>query len=293
MLGDVFLHPAVQGFSMGRTATVALVCLIAIPPVAWTAAQEFTRVLRSGDHATLSVFGSRPVDLAARALVDEFGIAINVEDPTYLYRDDIEDVGTASSGRRQLVPASSSLEMTLDLRADGSLLDARQVVHDLRDAANRQLPFEFRVDTDGNTVTLVPTRTRNEQGESVLVTPLLDRRVTIPYGTRSVLEHVTLVTESLQQQTGIRVNCCQWAVTSIPWGSTVVAFQASNEPARKVLLRLLRSEPRRDRFVRNEHGIFVHSVPTAPGREYWRWTMRCQPKEAWCFITVRAIPDKL
>ena len=35
--------------------------------------------------ATLSVFGPRPVDLAAKKLVNEFRVVINVEDPMYLY----------------------------------------------------------------------------------------------------------------------------------------------------------------------------------------------------------------
>jgi hypothetical protein len=36
------------------------------------------------------VFGPRPVDLAAKKLVDEFGVAINVEDPLYVYGDDVQ-----------------------------------------------------------------------------------------------------------------------------------------------------------------------------------------------------------
>jgi hypothetical protein len=33
------------------------------------------------EQSTLSALGGRPVDLAAEHLVDEFGVAINVEDP--------------------------------------------------------------------------------------------------------------------------------------------------------------------------------------------------------------------
>src|SRR5437588_10240105 len=82
--------------------------------------QEFARVLRNGEQATLSVFGPRPVDLAAKKLVDEFGVAINVEDPVYMYRGDLREIGVARSDRRLLVPTSSLLAMRLDLRADGS-----------------------------------------------------------------------------------------------------------------------------------------------------------------------------
>ena len=276
---------------MRRITAVVLVCLIAIPVVVGAQAQEFARVLRDGDRATLSVFGTRPVDIAARQLVKEFGIALNVEDPVYLYRDDVEDRGVTRSGKRLLVPTPALLEMPLAVRADGSLPDVLQAVSDLRDTANRLFPFEFRIDSDGDVFTLIPTRTRDEQGRSVLVTPLLDRRVTIPLGTRRVFEHVTLLTDSVQRRTGVRVSCCQGAVTGIPWGSTVVTFEATDEPARNVLLWLLRSELGRDQFVPKERGK-VQRVNSATGREYWHWTMRCQPEEAWCFINVAAVPDK-
>ena len=277
---------------MRLRAPFAFVCVIAIPVVIGAQAQEFARVLRTGEQATLSAFGARPVDLAAKKLVDEFGIAINVEDPVYFYRDDVEDIGATRSGRRLLVPKPSLLEIPLDIRTDGALSDVRQAVRDLRDTANRQFPFEFRIDTDGNVFTLIATRTRDEQGRSVQLTPLLDLRVTIPLGTRRILEHVNLLTESLQQQAAVRVSCCQAAVVGIPWGSTVVAFEAKDEPARSVLLRLLRTEPGRNRLVRNEQGGAFHLVKTDPGREHWRWTMRCQPGGAWCFISVTAIPEK-
>ena len=276
---------------MRRITAVVLVCLIAIPVVVGAQAQEFARVLRDGDRATLSVFGTRPVDIAARQLVKEFGIALNVEDPVYLYRDDVEDRGVTRSGKRLLVPTPALLEMPLAVRADGSLPDVLQAVSDLRDTANRLFPFEFRIDSDGDVFTLIPTRTRDEQGRSVLVTPLLDRRVTIPLGTRRVFEHVTLLTDSVQRQTGVRVSCCQGAVTGIPWGSTVVTFEAKNEPARNVLIRLLRSEPRRDRFLRNDEGTVLALVKSVSEQD-WHWTMRCQLGEAWCFIDVAAVPDK-
>jgi hypothetical protein len=254
--------------------------------------QEFASVLRNGEQATLSMFGPRPVDLAAKKLVDEFGIAINVEDPVYIYRDDVQDIGVAQSGKRLLIPRASLLEMRLNLRADGSLLNVRQVVLDLVDTANAQLPFLYRIDTDGDVFTLVGTRTRNEQGESVELTPILDRRVTIPSGTRKIIEHVNLLTQALEQQTGVRISCCQAAVGGIPWGSTVVSFEGRDEPARSALLRLVRSEPGRDRLVRNEQGGAFRLVKSEPGREHWHWMMRCQPGEAWCFINVAAIPDR-
>ena len=64
--------------------------------------QEFAHVLRNGADGSLSVFGPRPVDLAAKKLVDEFGVAINVEDPLYFYRDDVQFSHVAASGKRAI-----------------------------------------------------------------------------------------------------------------------------------------------------------------------------------------------
>ena len=249
-------------------------------------------MLRDGEHATLSVFGSRPVDLAAKKLVEDFAVAINVEDPVAMRRDGVRDIAMDRTGRSRLVPKPSFLEIGLDLRLDGSLADARRVVRELADTASNELPFDYRVDEDGDVFTLVVIRTRDEQGRSVESMPILDRRVTIPLGTRKIFEHINLLTESLQQQTGVRMSCCQPAVSGIPWGSTVVSFEARDEPARTALLRLVRREPGRDRLLRKAHAGPYDLVKSQPGREHWHWTMRCQPGEASCFINVAPIPEK-
>jgi hypothetical protein len=277
-----------------RTALLSAL-VVAFSGLLAAQAQEFARVLRNGEEATLSVFGPRSVDLAAKKLVTEFGVAINVEDPVYLYRDDVQDVTpprVASSGKRTLIPKAALLEMRFDLRPDGSLKDVRQLVQDLVDSANAQLPFLYRIDHDGDVFTLVASRTRDEQGRSVELTPILDRHVTIALGTRKVFEHVNLLTQALERQTGVRIGCCTSAVGGIPWGSTNVSFEARDEPARNVLLRLIRSEPGRDRLLRNPKGGGFNLVKADPGREHWHWLMRCQPGDAWCSINVAPIPEK-
>ena len=293
---DVVSNPFKVGHITMRTSKALLSSFVVVCSSLLAAqGQEFARVLRNGDDATLSVFGPRPVDLAAKKLVDEFGVAINVEDPMCLYRDDAQDVTPphlANSSKRVLIPKASLLEMRLDLRPNGSLKDVRQLVETLADTANAQLPFLYRVDREDDAFTLVPTRTRGENGRSVKLTPILDRRVTIPLGMRKISEHITLLTQALEQQTGVRVSCCQAAVSGIPWGSTVVSFEARDEPARHGLLRLLRSEPERDRFVRRQEGGPSDLVKGEPEREHWRWSMKCQPGESWCFFNVAPMPAK-
>jgi hypothetical protein len=141
--------------------------LIGLSGVSAAQGQEFARILRNGQEATLSAFGPLPIDLAAKKLADEFGLAISVEDPVYLYRRDVQDVtppDVASTAKRMLIPKATLLEIRFGLRPDGSLQDVQQVVAGLVAAANAQLPFVYRIDRDGDTFMLVATRMRDEQG---------------------------------------------------------------------------------------------------------------------------------
>jgi hypothetical protein len=276
---------------ISRTASL-LALIVSFSVVVLAQGEEFARVLRNESQATLSVFGVRPADLAAKKLVDEFGAAINIEDPAYLRQDDVREVGVVHSELRFLVPKASSLEMRLNLRQDGSLLDTGQVVRDLVDTANVQLPFSYRILNDGDVFTLVPARTRDQQGRSIELTSILDRHVTVPLGSRTIFEHVNLLMQALQQQTGVRIGCCQSVANVSLWGRTVVSCEARDEVARTVLLRLLRLEPARARVVRDEHSGAYHLVESDPHRERWRWALRCEPWYAWCTVSVSEIPER-
>src|SRR5262249_20198513 len=139
--------------------------------------------LRNGEEATLSVFGSRAVDLAAKKLVADFGVAINVEDPVYVYRGDIQDVTSsrgAGAGKRTLIPKAALLEVRFDLRPDGSRRDVRQFLEDLVETATAQLPFPYRIERDGDIFTWAPTQTRDDQGRSNDLPPYLTATSAFP-----------------------------------------------------------------------------------------------------------------
>jgi hypothetical protein len=223
--------------------------------------------------------------LAAGKIADEFGIGVNVEDPIHRYGDDVQLSHVTPAGKRVFIPKYQFLETHFGVTQDGTLVDAHRTFEELVDAANAAMPFRYRFDTtDQETITLVATAARDESGHTMESTPILDRRVTIPPGTRKVYEHVSLLMQSLQEQTGVRVSCCQPAVSGVPWGSNVVPFEAREEVARTAFLRLVRSVPSPSRIIRG------HLVEGQPGRYFW--LMRCQPGDAWCFINVLAIPNK-
>jgi hypothetical protein len=203
---------------------------------------EVGRIDRRGDRAVLVVEGPRPVDSAALTLAKEFGVAISVEDPLFV-----------SAGNFRV-------EIPFALNATGTPSDLPGLVRDLITAANSRLPFAYRIDAEGARLTLVPTGTKEM--------PLLDRRVTIPAGTRSVAASAGLMAEALAAQTGMRVSCCQAFVAGIPWGLQETSFGADNESARSVLRRLI-----------------VAASPQHADHTFW--LQRCDPKPpGWCFLNL-------
>lgn len=234
---------------------------------------EAGRVERHGDRAVLIVDSPRPVDSAAITLAQEFGIRVNVEDPPYVYRDDIKDVTaevsrTPDSQRRVLIPKGGHLEVRFGLHPDGSPEDIPELLRSLVEAANAQFPFAYRLHTEGSWFTIVPTHTRDVLGQIIEITPLLDRHVTVPRGTRTIAETANLMAAALSAQTGLRVNCCQGFVAGIPWGMAEVTFEAHDEPARSVLKKLI-----------------TDAAGEQPDRDYW--LQRCDAlPSTWCFINL-------
>jgi hypothetical protein len=234
---------------------------------------EEGRLERNGDQMTLFVDSPRPLDAGAMTLAVKFRLRISFEDPPYMYKDDIKDVTaevsrTPNSAHRVLIPKGGHLTLTFPVRPDGSPRDVTALLRALVDAANAQYPFAFRLEHEGDLFTLIPTRTRDQQGQEIAVIPLLDRRVTIPPGTRSIAVTAHLMADALSAQTGRRVSCCQSHIAGVPWGLTVIGFEAHDEPARSVLKRLIDAE------------LFGHSNP-------YYWGQSCDPlPSAWCFINL-------
>jgi hypothetical protein len=261
--------------------TLATALLVGLSAVADGQAQSYARVLRSGSEAVMSVLDPRPLDAAATLLAREFGLQVNVEDPLYFGRDDVEDVtgrAPGAAGRTSAISAVATiLERRFELDAAGFPRDVRQLLRDAVNDTNAQSPFAYRLDSAGDVFTLVATRTRDSQGRPIQFTPILDRRVTVPRATRRVADHVALLMRALEAETGVRVGCC--SATNAEWGSAVVAYGGIDEPARAGLQRLLHAEATRAKTAESE-----------PVR--YQWLLRCQTSDLWCFINVVRIPAR-
>jgi len=213
-----------------RTLTV----LVAISPAAVPQTADVAQIERRGDSAILSVNTSRPLDAISRKLKSQFGIAVFAEDPVLQFRGDLME----RSPKAPPVPAPWGFEVRFPINPDGSPQNVRQLLAAIVAEANLKSPFAYRLDEVGGAFFFVPTRTRNAQGRSIAMIPLLDRPVTIPPGIRPLNESAALMAADLSRQTGLKVSCCESVINGYPWGIEAIIFAADNEPARSVLMRL-------------------------------------------------------
>jgi hypothetical protein len=160
------------------------------------------------------------------------------------------------------------LTVRFAVKPDGSPQDPRELLQAAVDAAHAKFPFAYRLEVEADSHTFIPTATRDVQGRVVGVPALLDRKITIAPGTRTVIEHAKLMTDALAAQTGFHVSCCQGAIAGIPWGMNRVSLEARGERARSVLQRLIRS-------VSGQYYYLERCDPVSPSRE------------TWCFINVQ------
>jgi hypothetical protein len=231
---------------------------------------EEASIERRGSESVLRIATGRPWDDAAELITQKYGVIVNSEDPEFLYKGDVSDVTAAVArgpigNRRILVPRTDHVEVRFGVNASGIPHDVRSLLQSVADTINTKFPFAYRVDANSDIFTLIPTRTRDAEGNSVEMNAILDRHISIPQGKRQLIESAKLVTDQLSAQTGLRISCCQSAVAGVPWGLTEQSFGAENVPARQLIQRLALAE-----------GVY-------------QWRMRRDPVGQFCFINFTAV----
>src|SRR5260370_41750996 len=111
-----------------------------------------------------------------------------------------------------------AIEVRFSLSGSRHAYDVARLLRQVADAVKREMPYGYRLYVRGGDYALVPTRTRNSNGDLEDVLPLLDRNVTIPLGTRSIAEHANLMADELSKQTGLHIGCCQALVAGVSCG---------------------------------------------------------------------------
>jgi hypothetical protein len=252
---------------------------------------ECASVTEHGDEVTIRAKSWDPVFNIGRTLADRYGIGVSVEAPKWAFPSDTEDVAVADpefSEQHNNIHYKVMKRHTIEVRFSTSGLnhqfqgykhpdDVGQLLRQVADAANKEMSYGYRLEASGGDYALVPTSTRNSNGNIENVLPLLDRNVTIPLETRSIAEHAKLMADELSKQTGLHVGCCQALVAGVPWGTAQISFGVDNKPARQVLKQLMVAEEK------------ANSESSATHRYYNHWVVRCDGTGApWCFIEVES-----
>jgi hypothetical protein len=228
-----------------------------------------------------------PVVTMGRSLADRYGINVSVESPKWSFPFDTEDVAIADpqfsvehDNIHYRVMKRHTIEVRFATSEDGKLTDVPGLLQELAEVANNEMPYTYRVDTlDPNAYTLVPTTTKNAEGHQEDALPLLDRKITIPFAKRMILQHGNLLAEELSKQTGLHIGCCDSSLTGVPWGTAEIEFGADDKPAREILSSLISLEQKTNEQSNGPwHGTYNH------------WVVRCDGTGApWCSIQVQGL----
>lgn len=267
---------AMRGFAF------LLAILLMTSPIGGAQNPDCASVKENGNEITLRFESWDPVWAIGRTLARRYGIKVSVESPKWVFPGDTEDVAVADPAFSEqhgnihyAVMKRHIIEARFSTSEHGQPNDVPGLLHQVADVANREMPYGYRLDVSGDDYALVPTRTRNSNGDLEDVTPLLDRNVTIPLGTRSIAEHASLMADELSRQTGLHISCCQMLVAGVPWGTAKVSFEADNKPAREVLKSLIVIDEQANSRASARHPIYDH------------WVLSCDGTGApWCHIEV-------
>ena len=269
-------------FHWMRLLAFILVAVQLCATLAAAQSSDCASVSRIDKHVVLRANSWDPVYDLAATLVYRYGINVSVESPQWAFPGDTEDVAIADpqfSAQHENIHYLIMKRHAVEVRfpaVDATPNDVSGLLLQVAEAANKEMPYFYRVDAHDNQYVLVPTRTLTSAGELKDVQPLLDRHVSISAASRTIAEHARLLADHLSEKTGLNISCCQMLVSGVPWGLAKVSFRADDEPAREVLRRLIRLEQQENSQAPNRHPNYDH------------WTVSCDGSGApWCFIEVR------
>jgi hypothetical protein len=188
-------------------------------------------VSQSNKEVILTANSWDPVYAIGATLADRYGINISVESPQWAFPGDTEDVAIAdpqfSAQHRNahyLIMKRHTVEVGFSPVGNPAPNDVSHLLSQVAEAANKEMPYFYRLDAHDDEYVLVPTKIRSSSCEVEDAQPLLDRRVTIPPASRSIAEHARIMADQLSEQTGLNISCCQMLASGVNWGLAEVPF---------------------------------------------------------------------
>jgi hypothetical protein len=199
----------------------------------------------SSNSTTLTV---NSMSAAIDALASRYGYVITLEEPRYSYDGDFEDMPTQyrrdldrypqGAVPKVLVPRGSSL--TLPVPAS-SVVSTRDMAEVLRQLVQLQSASDhgahYRLEQVGDVFNVVPTETRDHNGNWSAQTSIFDAAISIPKQERAIMDAVNAVCAAVGAAGHVSVKLLVAPMSMLHYTRSVVG--ASNEPARNVMTRAL------------------------------------------------------
>lgn len=227
----------------------------------------------------------RPVLKAVLSLSSQYSTIVTYEDPQYLFPGDLADVTLQvrrdlekyppGQAPKIMVPRTQALAVRYDgMIATGEPSNWRQALDAIVDAHDANASGgRFEVRQTESVFHVVPTRTRNAQGQWVAFSPMLDTRIAISAQDVDGVQMLQLICDALVKETGKHVK-----LGTIPLNPLLRyrgSIKAENEPARDVLLRTVQGASKTltwqflygvttDSFAINLTGVYVPRPLEAP-----------------------------
>jgi hypothetical protein len=211
------------------------------PPV-----RSHADVQHLGNSARVLASESRPLNQAVTALVEEYGWAVDFEDPPYASKFDIIDNATPQwraahpDSKAGMIPAGGAFQTEYPEKPNTatSLTEERMVLNKVvADYNNSGNPGKFTVREEGNgRFAIVGEYIRDDQGKDKKTIPILDTPIYLPRATRSAVNTIELIFQELSAKTGVKAG--PGGMPSNP-RHPIVTVGGEEAPARKLLIEAL------------------------------------------------------
>ncbi|MGC4053899.1 MAG: hypothetical protein QM757_32835 [Paludibaculum sp.] len=191
----------------------------------------------------------RPLASAAEALESEYGWEINYEDPPSYCPQEISDISDplkpgSVSGARVMVPKIVRFSPTYAQPLNPpSAVERRATIARLVQAARREIARNYTYLETGISIDLIPTGFFDENCKFVTRASIMDTRVYLPSGPRSLDRALHEFTAALTKASGRQVGL--GAAPANFLNQTQLTLAAMGGPARSVLRRLIEASRRR------------------------------------------------
>lgn len=161
-------------------------------------------VLLGAQAEDLFVNDPRPMKAMAEKIEQQTGWTITYEDPSYQFAAEFQDDGVQGDGK----PFRRTRDVPFVFTLDGETRkDAVRAVRALVDHFEiRTGGQKFRVIAEKGFIHLVPELNRNKDGRWAAQRPLLDTRISLAAGKRTLFDFLDVVTKALSEESGRTIN---------------------------------------------------------------------------------------